>query len=106
LSELGVPPLVLEQAPPPTRIVPRNPERLVLAYGDELLRLARERSDIVVLDADLLSDCGIEAFKAELPGRFLECGIAEQHTVAAAGGLALEGMVPGGHWFACFRATP
>ena len=48
------------------------------------------RPEIVVLDADLLSDCGIEAFKAELPERFIECGIAEQHMVSAAGGLALE----------------
>jgi transketolase len=105
LGGLGIQPLVLEQAPLPTRIVPRNPERLVLAYGDELLRLARERPDIVVLDADLLTDCGIEAFKAELPARFLECGIAEQHMVSAAGGLALAGTLPVVHSFACFLST-
>ena len=66
-----------------------KPERLVVAYGDELLQMARTRPEIVVLDADLLSDCGIEAFKAELPERFIECGIAEQHMVSAAGGMAL-----------------
>ena len=38
--------------------------------------MARTRKEIVVLDGDLLSDCGIEAFKAELPERFIECGIA------------------------------
>jgi transketolase len=67
--------------------------------------MARRRADIVVLDADLLSDCGIEAFKAELPDRFIECGIAEQHMVSAAGGLALEGMLPVVHSFACFLST-
>src|SRR5205814_1141973 len=72
-------------SPLPTRTAPSNPERLVVAYGDELLHIARERDDVVVLDADLLSDCGIEAFRAELPGRFIECGIAEQHMTSAAG---------------------
>ncbi|PYQ71998.1 MAG: transketolase [Acidobacteria bacterium] len=89
----------------PARIVPSHPERLVVAYGDELLQMARDRKEIVVLDADLLSDCGIEAFKTELPERFLECGIAEQHMVSAAGGLALEGMLPVVHSFACFLST-
>jgi transketolase len=83
----------------------RNPEKLVLAYGDELLAIARQRPEIVVLDADLLSDCGIEAFREALPDRFIECGIAEQHMVSAAGGLALGGMVPVVHSFACFLST-
>jgi len=77
----------------------------VVAYGDELLQMARTRSDIVVLDADLLSDCGIEAFRAELPERFIECGIAEQHMVSAAGGMALRGLLPVVHSFACFLST-
>ena len=97
--------LSLADAPLPVRIAPSKPERLVVAYGDELLQMARDRKEIVVLDADLLSDCGIEAFKTELPDRFLECGIAEQHMVSAAGGLALEGMLPVVHSFACFLST-
>ena len=77
----------------------------MLAYGDELLQMARTRTDIVVLDGDLLSDCGIEAFKEELPERFIECGIAEQHMVSAAGGMALNGILPVVHSFACFLST-
>jgi transketolase len=105
LSRLRQPPLALAKAPLPTRVVPSKPEKLVLAYGDELLKMARSRKDIVVLDGDLLSDCGIEAFKAELPDRFIECGIAEQHMVSAAGGMALEGLLPVVHSFACFLST-
>ena len=60
----------MNHAPLPTRVAPSKPEKLVLAYGDELLQMARTRKEIVVLDGDLLSDCGIEAFKAELPERF------------------------------------
>src|SRR6185312_15536572 len=76
LSRLGRPPLTLASAPLPVRSAPAKPERLVLAYGDELLEIARSRPEIVVLDADLLSDCGIEAFKEQLPDRFIQCGIA------------------------------
>src|SRR5262249_5832361 len=92
-------------APLPVRVTPSNPEKLVLAYGDELLQMARTRPEIVVLDGDLLSDCGIEAFKEELPERFIECGIAEQHMVSAAGGMALNGILPVVHSFACFLST-
>lgn len=105
LSSLGIDPLVLASAPQPVRIAPKRPEKLVLAYGEELLSMARTRSEIVVMDADLLSDCGIEAFKAELPDRFIECGIAEQHMVSAAGGMARQGMLPVVHSFACFLTT-
>ncbi|MGH9143107.1 MAG: transketolase C-terminal domain-containing protein [Vicinamibacterales bacterium] len=105
LSRLGQPTLALERAPLPERIAPVKPERLVLAYGDELLQMARTRPDIVAMDGDLLSDCGIEAFKAELPERFIECGIAEQHMVSAAGGMALHGILPVVHSFACFLST-
>jgi transketolase len=105
LSALGARPLALASAPPPTRVAPAQPERLVVAYGDELLQMARTRKDIVVLDGDLLSDCGIEAFKEELPDRFIECGIAEQHMVSAAGGMALNGILPVVHSFACFLST-
>jgi transketolase len=105
LQSASLPELALERAPLPVRTAPSHPEKIVLAYGDELLAMAREREDIVVLDADLLSDCGIEAFKEELPHRFIECGIAEQHMVSAAGGMALAGMLPVVHSFACFLST-
>ena len=105
LETLGRPRVALESAPLPARIAPKKPEKIVLAYGDELLAMARERKEIVVMDADLLSDCGIEAFKAELPARFIECGIAEMHMVSAAGGMALRGMLPVVHSFACFLTT-
>lgn len=105
LVERDAEPVVLETGPLPVRITPAKPEKIVLAYGDELLAMARQRPEIVVLDADLLTDCGIEAFREELPDRFIECGIAEQHMVSAAGGMALRGMLPVVHSFACFLST-
>jgi transketolase len=105
MAALGQLVVTLESGPLPVRVTPTRPEKIVLAYGDELLAMARERPEIVVLDADLLTDCGIEAFREELPDRFIECGIAEQHMVSAAGGLALRGMLPVVHSFACFLTT-
>ncbi len=105
LAAHGLPAVELANSPLPVRISPKNPEKIVLAYGDELLAMARQRPEIIVMDGDLLSDCGIEAFKAELPERFIECGIAEQHMVSAAGGMALRGMLPVVHSFACFLST-
>ena len=105
LQRAGHAAVTLDNGPLPTRITPQRPEKIVLAYGDELLSMARQRPEIVVLDADLLTDCGIEAFREELPERFIECGIAEQHMVSAAGGLALKGMLPVVHSFACFLTT-
>jgi len=105
LSALGQPALRIAHAPQPVRIAPKQPERLVVAYGEELFALAAEHPEIVVLDADLLSDCGIERFKAERPDRFIECGIAEQHMVSAAGAMARAGVLPVVHSFACFLST-
>lgn len=105
LIDLGQGPLEMEQAARPRRDPPRKPAKIVEAYGDELVALARVREDIIALDADLLTDCGIVRFKKELPGRFLECGIAEQHMVSVAGGMALRGLLPVVHSFGCFLSA-
>lgn len=104
LAHLNLVPLVTECVEVPNRVPPEG-ERLVAAYGDELVQIGRERKDVVVLDADLAVDCGVLSFKREFPRRFVECGIAEQDMVSMAGGLALQGMVPVVNSFACFLST-
>src|SRR5204862_4455563 len=64
LAAMQQPPIAVNRAPLPARIAPAKPEKLVLAYGHELLQMARTRKENVVLDADLRSDCGTEAFEA------------------------------------------
>ena len=86
-------------------VPPTKSERLVAAYGDELVKLARRHKDIVVLDADLLVDCGLLPFRRAFPNRLVECGIAEQDMVSVAGGLALRRKIPVAHSFACFLST-
>jgi transketolase len=80
-------------------------EYVVDAYGDELVRLGAEREDLVVLDADLASDCRVRDFELAYPDRFVECGIAEQDMVSAAAGLARHGLLPVVNSFASFLAS-
>lgn len=80
-------------------------EYVVDAYGDELVKLGAERDDLVVLDADLASDCRVRAFELAYPDRFLECGIAEQDMVSTAAGLARHGLLPVVNSFASFLAS-
>jgi transketolase len=99
-----VPGLSLEEVEAADRAAPQG-ERLVGAYAQALVSLARARSDLVVLDADLMLDCGLIPFREAFPERFIECGIAEQDMVSQAGALALRGRLPIVHSFACFLST-
>jgi transketolase len=60
---------------------------------------------MVVLDADLVKDCGLVPFAAKHPDRFIECGIAEQDMVSMACGIAHRGLLPVAHSFACFLSA-
>jgi transketolase len=83
----------------------RSREYVVEAYGEALVDLARSHPNLVVLDADLASDCRVRGFEEALPERFLECGIAEQDMVSVAGGLARHGLLPVVNSFASFLAS-
>jgi len=80
-------------------------EYVVEAYGEALLELAERNEHLVVLDADLASDCRVRAFELAYPERFLECGIAEQDMVSVAAGLARHGLLPVVNSFASFLAS-
>ena len=80
-------------------------EYVVEAYGEALLQLGSEREDLVVLDADLASDCRTRAFELAYPDRFVQCGIAEQDMVSTAAGMARHGFLPVVNSFASFLAS-
>ena len=61
------------------------------AFGETLVRLARERDDIVVVTADISWSSRVEEFAAEFPDRFFQVGIAEQNMIGIAAGLATTG---------------
>jgi len=72
------------------------------AYGLTLVELGKERSDIVVLDADLSSSTRTADFAAAFPERFFNCGIAEQNMMDTAAGLAASGKTVFVSTFAVF----
>jgi len=105
LQTLGASPLSLERSPRSPRAIPKDPQRLIAAYSRALVAQAERNPKLVALDADLMLDCGLIPFKERFPERFVECGIAEQDMISTAGGLALRGMLPVVHSFACFLST-
>jgi 1-deoxy-D-xylulose-5-phosphate synthase len=62
--------------------------------ADELLDIARERPDVVALTAAMLHPTGLNRFAAQFPDRVFDVGIAEQHAVTTAAGLAMGGLHP------------
>lgn len=82
-----------------------SPQRLVRAYANALIDQAQRNPNLVALDADLVLDTGLVPFRERFPERFVECGIAEQDMVSQAGGMALRGLLPIVHSFACFLAA-
>lgn len=71
-------------------------------YGDTLLELAREHSEIVCLTADLCSSTETDLFRDTFPDRFVNPGIAEANMIGLAGGLARSGLQPWVHTFCVF----
>ena len=105
LDAAGAGPVRLESGPRPKVPSLSGVQRLVPAYSRALLRLAERHPNLVALDADLVLDTGLIPFQDQLPDRFVECGIAEQDMVSQAGGMALAGLLPIVHSFACFLST-
>ena len=63
-------------------------------FGAGLLEAGKRDSRVVALTADLKGSLKMDAFAAEFPERFIQCGIAEANMVGAAAGLAITGKIP------------
>ena len=63
-------------------------------FGDGLVIAGRENPNVLALTADLKGSLKMDAFTAEFPERFIECGIAEANMIGVAAGLAVTGKVP------------
>ena len=63
-------------------------------FGEGLLRAGKADERVVALTADLKGSLKMDAFAAEFPERFIQCGIAEANMVGAAAGLAIAGKIP------------
>jgi transketolase len=106
LERAGAAPVALVEAIPPEHVpATETRQRLVAVYGEALVEQAEREPRLVALDADLRFDTGLVDFRLRFPDRFFECGIAEQDMVSQAGTMALAGLLPAVHSFACFLST-
>jgi 1-deoxy-D-xylulose-5-phosphate synthase len=63
-------------------------------FRDELVAVGAERPDVVALTAAMLHPTGLDGFAAAYPERTFDVGIAEQHAVTSASGMAMAGLHP------------
>lgn len=73
---------------------PANAPSYTNVFANALIKAAREDEKIVAVTAAMPSGTGLDAFGKEFPGRTFDVGIAEQHAVTFAAGLATEGFKP------------
>lgn len=64
------------------------------AFGDQIIHLAKENKNIVAITAAMPEGTGLELFSKEFSNRFFDVGIAEQHAVTMAAGMARQGLKP------------
>ena len=63
-------------------------------FGDEIVELGKENSNILVVDVDIGKSCKTGNFRKALPEQYLNVGIAEQNAAGVAAGLATCGKIP------------
>ena len=63
-------------------------------FGDSLIELAQKDSRVVAITAAMPDGTGLMEYRDKFPDRFVDAGIAEQHAVALASGLATSGIKP------------
>jgi len=63
-------------------------------FSEALVEIGRERKDVVAITAAMLGPTGLDRFQAEFPERTFDVGIAEQHAVTSAAGMAFTGLHP------------
>ena len=64
------------------------------AFGENLIKMAEKNGKIVAVTAAMKDGTGLSSFAQKFPERFFDVGIAEQHAITFAAGLAKEGMIP------------
>ncbi|MFI5805877.1 1-deoxy-D-xylulose-5-phosphate synthase [Streptomyces sp. NPDC051561] len=63
-------------------------------FGEEMVKLGKERKDVVAITAAMLQPVGLDKFAKAFPDRVYDVGIAEQHGAVSAAGLATGGLHP------------
>ena len=73
---------------------PNAPITYTEVFGKTIIELAKEDENLVAITAAIPDGTGLTPFSKEFPSRFFDVGIAEQHAVTAAAGMAAAGLNP------------
>ncbi|GAB3155740.1 1-deoxy-D-xylulose-5-phosphate synthase [Microbispora hainanensis] len=71
-----------------------RPHSWTNVFSDEMVKIGAERKDVVAITAAMLHPTGLAAFAEAYPDRIYDVGIAEQHALTSAAGLAMGGLHP------------
>ena len=63
-------------------------------FGSTICDIAAQNRNVVAISAAMTQGTGLEDYSLKFPTRFFDCGIAEEHCVTMAGGLAVSGFIP------------
>ena len=90
----GVSKFVAQKGVQKKQPAPNTPPSYTGIFGKQILEAAREDRRVVAITAGMPDGTGLVPFREAIPERFFDVGIAEQHAVTFAGGLACRGMKP------------
>jgi len=82
-----------------------NEKETRAGFGEGILEAGRRNPNVVALTADLAGSLKLNAFIAEFPDRFIQCGIAEANMIGVAAGLTIGGKIPYTTTFANFSTS-
>jgi 1-deoxy-D-xylulose-5-phosphate synthase len=77
-----------------TGVVKKKASSWTSVFGDAIVEYAKENDRIVAISAGMCLGTGLQRFREEIPERFFDVGITEQHAVTMAAALALQGFIP------------
>ena len=76
------------------RLLPKQGRRWTAVFAEEIVAIGRRRPDVVAVSAAMVDPTGLAEFGAQFPDRLFDVGIAEQHALTSAAGLASAGLHP------------
>ncbi len=79
-----------------------KPDSFQEVFAETMIEIARQNEKVVAITPAMLSGSGLGKFKEQFPERTFDVGIAEQHAVTMAAGLAADGFIPVVHLYSTF----
>lgn len=77
-----------------TQVKKDGPPALTKVFGEALVEIAKKNTKVIGVTAAMPEGTGLNILQKELPDRFFDVGIAEQHAVTFCAGMATEGYIP------------